>query len=124
MAGTYTSQTLALTESWDLDFDANGNLKMLNGSQAIVQNVCNECRLFFHDAYFRWEEGTDWFSDQLGKPLQTSVMVDRLRQAILRVDGVLSVEDIQLTEVDPDTRTLHGTITIQTEDEEYVTSNF
>lgn len=111
----HTENTLALTPDWDLQFDSNGNLKFLTEVEAICQNVCNECRLFLRDAYFRHEEGIDWFTDQLGKPLQVAVVTDRLRQAALRVPGVVSVVNIELTEVDQKTRTLHGKIEIETE---------
>lgn len=111
----HTENTLALTPDWDLQFDSNGNLKFLTEVEAICQNVCNECRLFLRDAYFRYEEGIDWFTDQLGKPLQVAVVTDRLRQAALRVPGVASVVNIELTEVDQKTRTLHGKIEIETE---------
>ena len=111
----HTENTWALTPDWDLQFDSNGNLKFLTEVEAICQNVCNECRLFLRDAYFRYEEGIDWFTDQLGKPLQVAVVTDRLRQAALRVPGVVSVVNIELTEVDQKTRTLHGKIEIETE---------
>lgn len=111
----HTENTLALTPDWDLQFDSNGNLKFLTEVEAICQNVCNECRLFLLDAYFRYEEGIDWFTDQLGKPLQVAVVTDRLRQAALRVPGVVSVVNIELTDVDQKTRTLHGKIEIETE---------
>lgn len=111
----HTENTLALTPQWDLQFDANGNLKVLTEADAICQNVCNECRLFLYDAYFRWDEGIDWFTDQLGRPLQVAVVTDRLRKAALRVPGVLAVVRIELTEVDLRTRTLRGKVEIQTE---------
>lgn len=111
----HTENTLALTPDWDLQFDSNGNLKFLTEVEAICQNVCNKCRLFIRDAYFRYDEGIDWFTDQLGKPLQVAVVTDRLRQAALRVPGVVSVVNIELTEVDQKTRTLHGKIEIETE---------
>lgn len=111
----HTENTLALSPNWDLQFDSNGNLSFLKEAEAICQNVCNECRLFIRDAYFRYDEGIDWFTDQLGKPLQVAVVTDRLRQAALRVPGVVSVVNIELTEVDQKTRTLHGKIEIETE---------
>ena len=109
----HTENTLALTPDWDLQFDSNGNLKFLTEVEAICQNVCNECRLFLRDAYFRYEEGIDWFTDQLGHPLQESVVTERLRNAALSVPGVLSVVNIEITKIDQETRTLHGKIEIE-----------
>lgn len=111
----HTENTLALTPDWDLQFDSNGNLKFLTEVEAICQNVCNECRLFLRDAYFWYEEGIDWFTDQLGQPLQESVVTERLRNAALSVPGVLSVINIEITKIDQETRTLHGKIEIETQ---------
>ena len=111
----HTENTLALTPDWDLQFDSNGNLKFLTEVEAICQNVCNETRLWYRDAYFRYEEGIDWFTDQLGEPLQESVVTERLRNAALSVPGVLSVVNIEITKIDQETRTLHGKIEIETE---------
>lgn len=110
----HTSNTWGLTPDWDLDFDANGNPKMLTGLEAVCQNVSNECRLFLHDAYFRYEDGTDWFTDQLGLPIQRSVIASRIRDAALSVDGVLNVQSVEIEELDQKTRILHGTVYLET----------
>ena len=111
----HTQNTWGLSTDWDLQFDANGKPEVLTEAQAITQNVCNECRLFLHDAYFRYEDGIPWFSDQLGKPIQVSVVTARLRQAALRVPGVLRVLSITIEELEKKTRILTGTIEIETE---------
>ena len=111
---THTANTWALSPNWDLELDGNGNPKMLTELDAICQNVANECRLFLHDAYFRYDEGIDWFTDQLGQKIQLSVLTSRLRNAALSVDGVLSVRSIDIDELNQKTRTLHGVINIQT----------
>jgi hypothetical protein len=110
----HTANTWALDENWDLVLDGNGNPKMLTGVEAVCQNVANECRLFLHDAYFRYDEGIDWFTDQLGQKIQESVLMSRLRNAALSVDGVLSVQSIEITELDQKTRTLHGVVNLNT----------
>lgn len=43
----HTQNTWGLSTDWDLQFDANGKPEVLTEAQAITQNVCNECRLFF-----------------------------------------------------------------------------
>lgn len=111
----HTAQTLALSPDWDLSFDGNGNLKMFSGVEAICQNVCNECRLFKRDAYFRYEDGIDWFADQLARPAQVAIVTDRLRKAALRVPGVRAVTNIELFEMDKETRVLRGRIGIETD---------
>ena len=50
---THTAYTAELSSEWDLQLDGNGNVAMLREAPAILQNVCNEGRLFYHDAVFR-----------------------------------------------------------------------
>lgn len=117
---THTAYTAALdANSWDLQLDANGNVVMAKETNAIVQNVCNEGRLFTGDAYFRFEDGIDWFTDQLGEPVQEAVTSENLRTAALAVPGVLSVDSVTINELNQKTRTLHGTIEITTEGGSY-----
>lgn len=111
---THTAFTLALNDSWDIDLDEGGNLKLYRDKEAVLQNVANECRLFKHDAYFRYEEGIDWGADQLGKKAREILVVSRLREAAELVDDVESVDSVELDEFNPDTRTLKGTITVTT----------
>ena len=111
---THTAFTLALNDSWDIDLDEGGNLKLYRDKKAVLQNVANECRLFKHDAYFRYEEGIAWGADQLGKKAREILVVSRLREAAELVDDVESVDSVELDEFNPDTRTLKGTITVTT----------
>lgn len=111
---THTAFTLALNDSWDIDLDEGGNLKLYRDKKAVLQNVANECRLFKHDAYFRYEEGIDWGADQLGKKAREILVVSRLREAAELVDDVESADSVELDEFNPDTRTLKGTITVTT----------
>ena len=111
----HTSYTAELSSDWDLVLDGNGNVSMLRGADAILQNVCNEGRLFYHDAVFRWEEGIKWFDDQIALPVQQAVTTADLRDAAESVSGVLTVNSINLKALDPETRTLHAEIDITTE---------
>lgn len=110
----HTSYTPKLDQSWNFTIDGNGNLKMLEGTQAILQNVSNEGRCFTDDLFFYAKHGIDWFGDQLGEPVQKAVVAARLRDAALSVSGVKSVEAVELDAVDNRSRTLTGTITIKT----------
>lgn len=115
----HSAYTAALSENWDLQLDANGNILMARSTAAITQNVCNEGRLFVNDAYFRFEDGINWFSDQLARPVQEAITVENLREAALSVPGVVSVDSIDLYELDGSTRTLHGVIELTTEGGSY-----
>lgn len=113
---THTTYTAELSDGWDFVIDGNGNLSMLRGTAATVQNVCNECRLFQHDAVFRYEDGIAWFEDQIALPVQRAVTTGDLREAAASVPGVLTVDSVTLTAFDPATRTLSAEIQISTED--------
>lgn len=110
----HDSYTAMLDENWDLCLDSNGNLKILSGATATAQNVCNECRLFKHDAYFRFEDGIDWFDDQLGKTVQSAVLTNRLRKAAQSVNDVTRVRSITINKLDNTTRKLCGRVEIET----------
>lgn len=113
---THTAYTAELSDDWDLVLDGNGNLSMIRGTAATVQNVCNECRLFRHDAIYRYEDGIAWFEDQIALPIQEAVTTGDLRDAAASVPGVLSVDSVKLTDFDQATRNLKAEIQVTTED--------
>ena len=119
---THTAYTAALSAEWDLQLDGNGNISMLRDTAAIVQNVCNEGRLFYNDAIFHWEEGIRWFSDQIALPIQEAVTIEDLRTAAASVPGVLTVDSVTLLELDPATRNLSAEVKITTEGGTYGTA--
>lgn len=115
---SFTNYTPALSADWDLQIGEDGQLLMLRGTEAICQNVANEGRCFKSGLYFFQDHGIDWFSDQLGKKVQRSVIASSLREAALAVDGVSGVRSITINSLDNETRTLTGTIEITTDEGE------
>lgn len=112
----HTQYTLALTtDNWDLSIGADGSLKTLKKDEAILQNVCNECRCFTDDLYFDRDRGIPWFDDQLGQKLRPAITQSDLRQAASRVDGIESVDEVNLTFLSDQDRTLHAEIEVTTE---------
>ena len=112
----HTQYTLALTaDNWDLSVGADGSLKTLKKDEAILQNVCNECRCFTDDLYFDRDRGIPWFHDQLGQKLRPAITQSDLRQAASRVEGVESVDEVNLTFLSDQDRTLHAEIEVTTE---------
>ena len=112
----HTQYTLALTtDNWDLSVGADGSLKTLKKDEAILQNVFNECRCFTDDLYFDRDRGIPWFDDQLGQKLRPAITQSDLRQAASRVDGVESVDEVNLTFLSDQDRTLHAEIEVTTE---------
>lgn len=110
---THTAYTQRLSDNWEFQIDSAGQIVICQSTAAICQAVANDCRCFTNDLYFESERGIDWFTDQLGKPIQR-----RLREAAEAVPGVESVESIEL-EIDQDTRRLTGSINIITTDGDY-----
>lgn len=110
---THTAYTPRLSDNWEFQIDSAGQIVICQSTAAICQAVANDCRCFTNDLYFESERGIDWFTDQLGKPIQR-----RLREAAEAVPGVESVESIEL-EIDQDTRRLTGSINIITTDGDY-----
>ena len=70
--------------------------------------------------YFQQANGIAWKEAQLAKKLDSSVLAQLIHEAGNRVDGVKSVDSVDITEFDEETRTLHGEITITTERDETV----
>ena len=88
----HTAYTAGLTDDWDLELDDNGDVQMLREAEAITQNVCNEGRLFTEDAYFRYDEGIPWFTDQLGQPLKEAVTASHPETRNLRATMEITCE--------------------------------
>ena len=60
----------------------------------------------------------------VSKKLDSSVLAQLIHEAGNRVDGVKSVDSVDITEFNEETRTLHGEITITTEQDETVSFVF
>ena len=117
---THTAYTAVLDDEWDLMLDSNGNIKTITESDAVIQNVCNECRLFYNDAYFRADEGINYFVTELGQPLDKALLSYQFRTAIENVSGVSSINSIEIDDLDKETRKVTGTISVITEFGDYV----
>lgn len=106
--------TLTLNDSWDIFVDANGNIAASGDAYAIAQNAANAVRLFADDAYFNRTRGIPHFEIELGQkdaPAR-STLTNRIRKAVLAVDGVSDVE--ASLEYDEKTRVYGGDIIITT----------
>ncbi len=120
----HSAYTPKLSAVWDLELDAGGNLILSKNLDAIAQNVANECRLFKNDAYFRFEDGTDWFSLQLGEKLNKSLVTSQLRKSAESVAGVDKVIRIAFNEFDIEARKVSGQIDFLTKEGEHGSIGF
>ena len=67
---------------------------------------------------YQQENGIAWKEVQLAKKLDPSVLAQIIHEAGNRVAGVKSDDSVTVTDVDEESRTLHGEITITTDSDE------
>lgn len=111
---THTIRTLSLSDKWDLELTDTGKIAVKSNAAATAQNVANECRRFRNDSYFNHDIGIPYFVTSLGRASDNAVLRAYVRQAVLRVEDIAEIENIELTEFDKETRILNGTIQIIT----------
>lgn len=115
----HTRRTLLLDrDAWDITLDGVGRIALTQGDVATAQNVANESRLFTKDAYFTQDRGVPHFAVELGRKLSASVLRSYLRKAALLAPDVKEVADVEVTELDPKTRKLSGSIQFTTKEGE------
>ena len=109
----HTTRTAFLTDDWDLMLETDGTLKMCAGEiESVLQNCCNEIRLWLHDAYFRYEDGTD-YKLILANKYHSTRLLTVIRQAILRVDSTIKIKEITVNSLDVEDRIITGKIAIE-----------
>ena len=106
--------TLALNNKWDIFADESGNIATATSDYAIAQNCANAVRLFTNDAYFDKNRGIPHFDIELGHKPQPSqsTLINRIKKAVMNVNGVLDCE-VSL-EFEKPSRTYTGEIYITT----------
>lgn len=112
--GDILAFTLALNNKWDIFVNENGDIATLDDTYAIAQNAANAVRLFTNDAYFNTDRGIPHYDIELGNKAipNRSTLTNRIRNAVLDVDGVDDVEVV--LEFNNLTRTYGGIIYITT----------
>ena len=108
----HTNKTAYLNENWDIELEADGSIRMCKDDiYAVMQNCCNEIRLWLRDAYFRYNEGTD-YQHILGSKYNKIRLVTAFKQAIQRVSTEIEIKDIIIDDIDTESRKVTGTIKI------------
>lgn len=77
---------------WDLVLDANGNIASASEPYARAQDVACACRLFAREQWYDMQSGIPYDSEILGQWPPLSLVRERLKQAALSVDGVVSAQ--------------------------------
>jgi hypothetical protein len=103
--------TLKLSSNWDLMADANGNIAVATGSEAIIQDVSSAIRLFIGELWYDTTQGIPYFSGILGQGVNRALIQSAMEEAALAVPGVVKVQ-VTLNELDRKTRLLTGSVKV------------
>jgi hypothetical protein len=103
-------RSLYLNENWDITLDSAGNIATTRGLYCDAQNVANAIRLFTRDAYLAQNQGVPHFSLDLGRMPALSEVRSWYRKAAVNTENIRSAV-VDITAIDPETRTLRGIIT-------------
>ncbi|KAB1581169.1 hypothetical protein [Serratia marcescens] len=96
-------------DSWDLQLDGNGDLRIASGPLAIAQDVASACLTFQREVWFDNTLGVPWKEDVLGERPPPGLIQRRLEVEALRIDGVVAARAMLIT--DRKTRQTRGLIT-------------
>ena len=107
-------RSLFLNEKWDINLDSAGNIATTNGRYCDAQNVANAIRLFTRDAFLAQTQGVPHFSLDLGLMPALSEVRSWYRKTAVNVENIRSAV-VDITGIDPETRTLRGIITATSE---------
>ena len=111
MTNAYTP---TLTADWDIQLDSSGNLAMSKGAQAIAQNISCACKNFKGGLWFFADHGIDWFSDALEQKFRKSLIASRIRQTAQSIEGVETVDAVNIDDLNTETRTVTGEVLFTT----------
>lgn len=104
-------KTFLLTDRWDLQLDASGQIATANGPLAVAQSVANAIRLFTNDAYFDQTSGVPHFDVELGHRPSPDVVKERIIRTAL---GVAEVDAATMTSFTVINRVAGGNLEIET----------
>ena len=108
----HSNKTAYLNDEWDIELEKDGSIKMCSDEiYAVMQNCCNEIRLWLRDAYFRYDQGTD-YQHILASKYNKIRLVTAFKQAIHRVSTEIEIKDIIIDDIDTESRKVTGTIKI------------
>lgn len=78
---------LLLDSNHDLD-TSRFDLQIVQGADAVRQNILVKLRLWVGEWFLDTEAGTPWLEDVLGKRVSLAGAIAAIRASILEVDGV------------------------------------
>lgn len=81
----------------DIDFTANGDLQLVDGTTAILQNILQTLKIFFGEWFLDQSLGIDYFNQILIKNPNRDVINAIFINQILSVPGVISLLSYSFT---------------------------
>jgi len=108
-------KTLALTQpdtasgGWDLFAGQDRNIAVLDGADAVAQDVASACKVFLGELYYDQSQGVPYFQQVLGQPVNAQLLQGFLEQAALTVPTVVSARATVESIVG---RQVHGTVEV------------
>lgn len=80
------------TVSWDLIYDANGNIAMASEPYSLAQDAASEIRTFLTECFYDTTRGIDYFNAILGKAAALTFVKAQMIKAAERVPDVASAQ--------------------------------
>lgn len=111
-----------LDENWELVITSTGNLQITTDDESIVQEVANQCQLFYGEAWFDRTQGILFFENIFVENINVKVVKNAFRTQALTVDGTTDV--IPTLYIKRSTRELGGVLQIITEKGKQVYAGF
>lgn len=87
---------LKLDSTGDLAIE-NNDLVWVDGLDAIVQDLDNSLKLFAEEWFLDKRWGFPYYKDLLGKKVKENVIKSLYREAILKVNGIVTVFDLDVS---------------------------
>lgn len=113
--------SLKLDDNWDLALTVGGSLAIVSGAERVAQDVACYERTFYGEPYYAAEDGVPYLDNELAELPPEELVTTRANERALQVPNVLTA-NTSLTEFSH--RTLHGEITVTTDDGEVVNVSF
>lgn len=112
--------SLKLSEDWDLTLTASGSIATCSASERVAQDVACYERTFEGEPWYACEDGVPYLNKELADLPPRELVIFRANQRAREVPNVLTATT-ELTEFAH--RTLHGIITVTTDDGEELNVN-
>ncbi len=109
--------SLKLTDKWDLTLTIGGNLAIVSEHERVAQDVACYERTFYGEPWYACQDGVPYLDNEITERPPSELVIVRANKRAMLVPNVLTAST-ELTEFAH--RTLHGIITVTTDDGETI----